>query len=234
MASPDREIAVVFNGAIYNFLSLRAELETRGYKFRSNTDTEVLIHGYREWGLDELVTRLRGMFAFALWDDPKRKLFLVRDRLGVKPLVYSLQDGRIAFASTVTALKKSGLLGEIDEQAVTEFLEYGFVTDDRVIYRNAVKVHAASIVEWFDGDVKTRTYWSPPVLPASDSSSPSFADAVAETERLLLRAVEMRLQADVPVGALLSGGVDSSLVCWAIAKLGGDVTAFTVGPRPVG
>ncbi|HSK63641.1 MAG TPA: hypothetical protein VK893_07365, partial [Pyrinomonadaceae bacterium] len=101
MLSPDSHTGVVFNGAIYNFRELRRELETHGYRFRTQTDTEVLIHGYAAWGLDALLTRLRGMFAFALWDDRKRTLFLVRDRLGVKPLVYSVQNGQIAFASTV-------------------------------------------------------------------------------------------------------------------------------------
>ncbi len=229
MMSPDRAVSVVFNGAIYNFRALRAELEACGYDFSSNTDTEVLIHGYREWGLDKLVSKLRGMFAFGLWDDRAQKLFLVRDRLGVKPLLYALgRDGQIAFASTARALMASGLVHEIDEQAVAEYLEYGFVTDDRVIYRGAAKVPAASIVEWSAGKLQVREYWTPPT--ASDSSTaPSFAEAVEETERLLLRAVEMRLHADVPVGALLSGGVDSSLICWAIARLGGDVTAYTIG-----
>lgn len=229
MMSSDRSVGVVFNGAIYNFLDLRTELEALGYEFRSHTDTEVLIHGYRAWGLDRLIVRLRGMFAFALWDDRAGKLFLVRDRLGVKPLIYAVRDGQLAFASTVRALKVGGFVEEIDGQAVAEFLEFGFVTDDRVIYRSAFKVPAASVVEWSNGTLRTREYWSPPSVSASYAEAPPFEEAVEETERLFLRAVEMRLHADVPVGALLSGGVDSSLVCWAIAKLGGDVTAFTVG-----
>lgn len=227
MLSPDASVGVVFNGAIYNFRDLRRDLEANGYGFNSHTDTEVLIHGYREWGIDGLVSRIRGMFAFGLWDDRERKLFLVRDRLGVKPLVYAARDGRIAFASTVRALRQGGLVNELDDQAITEYLEFGFVTDDRAIYRGAAKVPAASIVEWFNGSIQTREYCT---SPAADAAAKiSFAAAVEETERLFLRAVEMRLYADVPVGALLSGGVDSSLVCWAIAQLGGDVTAFTIG-----
>ena len=226
MLTPDRAVGVVFNGAIYNFHELRGVLEKAGCRFRSQTDTEVLLHGYREWGVDRLVSRLRGMFAFGLWDDRARKLFLVRDRLGVKPLVYSAQNGSLAFASTARALREAGLVGEIDPQAVAEFLEFGFVTDDRTIYRGASKVAAGSIVEWSDGRMETRQYWTPPV--ARPSAGPSFAEAVEETERLFLEAVKLRLEADVPVGALLSGGVDSSLVCWAVAKLGADITAFTV------
>lgn len=228
MLSADGRTGIVFNGAIYNFRELRRELEARGHAFRSDTDTEVIIEGYREWGLDGTVERLRGMFAFGLWDDEARKLFLVRDRLGVKPLVYAVRDGRLAFASTVRALRAGGFAGELDERAVAEFLEFGFVTDARTIYREASKVPAASILEWSNGEMSVREYWSPPEAATHDDS-PSFAEAVDETERLFLRAVERRLQADVPVGALLSGGVDSSLVCWAISHLGGDVKAFTVG-----
>ncbi|HYG10525.1 MAG TPA: asparagine synthase C-terminal domain-containing protein, partial [Pyrinomonadaceae bacterium] len=135
----------------------------------------------------------------------------------------------LAFASNVRALRAAGMLGEIDAGSVVEYLEFGFVTDGRAIYQGATKVPAATIVEWSADDATTqaRTYWSPPI--ASGAGAPTFAEAVEEVERLFLSAVEMRLFADVPVGALLSGGVDSSLVCWAIAKLGGDVTAYTIG-----
>jgi asparagine synthase (glutamine-hydrolysing) len=227
MLSPDGTVGIVFNGAIYNFRELRGDLQGRGYEFRTQTDTEVLIHGYREWGLDSLVNKLQGMFAFGLWDHGGKRLFLVRDRLGVKPLVYAAGNGQIAFASTVRALRTGGFVNEIDEEALTEYLEFGFVTDERTIYRGATKVPAASIVEWCNGNLHTHTYWSPPAV--TDSARLSFDEAVEEVERLFLRAVEKRLYADVPVGALLSGGVDSSLVCWAIAKLGGDITAYTVG-----
>ncbi|MGA9771358.1 MAG: asparagine synthase (glutamine-hydrolyzing) [Blastocatellia bacterium] len=227
MRSADGSIGVVFNGEIYNYLDLRNELKGRGYNFTSDTDTEVLIHGYSSWGLDELVSRLRGMFAFALWDDRNRKCFLVRDRLGVKPLLYSIQGDRLAFASTARALRAGGFAGEIDESAMAEYLEFGFITDKRSIYKNVSKVAAASIVEWSEGNLRTRQYWSPPDV--DESRNISFNEAVEETERIFLEAVKLRLHADVPVGALLSGGVDSSLVCWAIARLGGDVTAYTVG-----
>ena len=226
MLSPDSSIGIVFNGAIYNFRELRVELEAEGYKFKSHTDTEVLLHGYHAWGLDRLLEKIRGMFALALWDDRKRTLYLVRDRLGVKPLLYSCHNGQIAFASTARALRAGGFSDQIDDLAIADYLEFGFVTDARSIYRGVSKVAAATVVEWSDGKVRTREYWRPPTPSATQ---PSFAEAVEETERLFVRAVERRLFADVPVGSLLSGGVDSSLVCWAIAHLGGDVTAFTVG-----
>ena len=136
-------------------------------------------------------------------------------------------DGRLAFASTARALRAGGFAGEIDERAIAEYLEFGFITDERSIYKGVYKVAAASIVEWSEGEIRTRQYWSPPEV--DESRKLSFNEAVEETERIFLEAVRIRLHADVPVGALLSGGVDSSLVCWAIAQLGGDVTAYTVG-----
>ena len=227
MLSPDRSVGIVFNGAIYNFHDLRKELVAAGWTFVSETDTEVLVHGFRAWGIDGLVARLRGMFAFAIWDDRARKLFLVRDRLGVKPLLYAVSRDRLVFASTTRALREAGLAGEIDPAAVGEFLQLGFVTERRAIYRGIEKLPPASVAEWTAEGFSVRRYWTPPEPGTAPRSS--FEDAIAETERLLLRAVELRLHADVPVAALLSGGVDSSLVCWAIAKLGGNVTAFTAG-----
>jgi len=227
MLSPDKSIGIVFNGAIYNFRELRSELEQSGFQFKTETDTEVLIHGYRAWGIDELVKRLRGMFAIGLWDNDRQTLFLVRDRMGVKPLIYSVQGDEIAFASTVRALRAGNFVAEIDEQAVLEYLEFGFVTDERTIFENASKVPAAGIIEWSKGKLSSRIYWSPP--EAAETTKLSWEAVIEETERLFLSAVQKRLFADVPVGALLSGGIDSSLVCWAITKLGGGVAAYTVG-----
>jgi asparagine synthase (glutamine-hydrolysing) len=227
MLSPDRSLGVVFNGAIYNFRALTAELVAAGARFHSRTDTEVLLHGYRCWGIDGLVARLRGMFAFGLWDNSTRSLYLVRDRLGIKPLVYAARNGTIAFASTVRALRAGGWAGELNQEALAEYLEFGFVTDGRTIYRGLAKVPAASIVRWHDGVLQAEEYWAPPAVRAT--AGPTFDEAVEETERLFLAAVQRRLDADVPVGALLSGGLDSGLVCWAVTKLGADVTAFTVG-----
>lgn len=227
MLSADGQVGVTFNGAIYNFPDLRAELEKSAHRFHSQTDTEVLVEGYREWGIDGLVSRLRGMFAFAIWDNSERSLYLVRDRLGVKPLVYWTGRGQIAFASTVRALREANLVDEIDPMAVLEYLEWGFVTDERTIYSGARKVAAGTIVEWRNGEVRQRQYWSYPEV--RETPRITFEEAVEETERLLIEAVRLRLFADVPVGALLSGGIDSGLVCWAMAKLNANIRAFTVG-----
>ncbi len=231
MVNDDRSVAVVFNGAIYNFRDLRTELEKAGYAFRSHTDTEVLIHGYREWGIDRLVSRLRGMFAIGLWDAAGETLYLIRDRLGVKPLVYAAQNGEIAFASTVRALHRAGFGGDIDADAVVEFLEFGYVTDARAIYQGIRKVPAGGLVR-FDvrsGKLTEQRYWTSPEAPSVDGAAPDFQEVVAEVERQLVEAVRLRLSADVKVAALLSGGIDSGLVCWAIREAGGDLTAYTVG-----
>ena len=227
MLSRDRQTGVVFNGAIYNFLELRRELEDAGYAFRSRSDTEILVHGYRHWGVSRMLPKLRGMFAVGIWDAPNRKLTLFRDRLGVKPLLYAVKGRQLAFASTARALHDGGFAGEIDLDAVTEFLEYGYITDERSIYQGVHKVPPAGVVEWCNGKLVTSSYWQLPEV--REKSKISFDEAVERTESIFLESVKLRLEADVKVGALLSGGVDSSLVCWAIAKLGGNIGAFTIG-----
>jgi asparagine synthase (glutamine-hydrolysing) len=226
MLSADGEVGVCFNGAVYNFLPIREELERLGHKFKSRSDTEVLVEGYRAWGIDKLVQRCAGMFAFAIWDNPKRTLYLVRDRLGVKPLIYAETRNGIAFASTVEALARAGFAGDIDPQAVLEYLEFGYVTERRSIFAGIEKLPPAHILEWRDGTYSVRQYWT---LPTQIDKRMSFEDAVAGTEERLIEAVRLRLEADVPVGALLSGGIDSTLVCWAMAKLNARIESFTIG-----
>lgn len=225
MLSPDRSVAVVFNGCIYNFHEIRAELEELGHNFHSQCDTEVLVNGYLAWGIHDLVPKLRGMFAFGIWDDRSKDLFLVRDRLGVKPLVFAETGDGIAFASTVGALKSAGFGGDLDPIAILEFLEFGFVTDARCIYQGIQKLPAGHILHWRGGASQVHRFWA---LPEDTDENISFEDAVAETERLLVESVRLRLIADVPVGALLSGGVDSGLICWALSKLNANIRSFTV------
>ena len=226
MPSADGAIWVVFNGAIYNFKTLRAELEAAGCRFRSGSDTEVLLHGYRVWGIEAMVRRLRGMFAFGLWDEPARKLYLVRDRLGVKPLVFAAAGQELAFASTVRALKQGGYSEDISDAALLDVLRWGFVGEQHCIYRGVAKLPAATILEWSNGRYRQWRYWQ---APREEAPRLSYDDAVDEAEKGLCEAVALRLDADVPVAALLSGGIDSSLICWAIAQLGADVTAYTIG-----
>jgi asparagine synthase (glutamine-hydrolysing) len=225
MLTSDGRVGLVFNGAIYNFHPLRRDLEAHGVRFVSQTDTEVILEGYRVWGIDALAAKLDGMFAFALWDDVPARLFLVRDRLGVKPLHYVNDARGFAFASTARALRAAEWCDDLDPDAVAEYLEYGYVSEERSIYAGVHKVPPATIVE-VSGDALTqRRYWS---LQSDRSSSLSFDMAVRHAEELLIEATRKRLLADVPVGALLSGGIDSALVCWAITKLGADITAYSV------
>ena len=229
MLSDDGSIGIVFNGAIYNFPELRRQLEAHGFSFKSATDTEVLLNGYRHWGIEELARRAVGMFAFAIWDDRSRELFLVRDRLGVKPLVYSIRGETLGFASTERALRSAGFGGELNDQAVIDYLEWGVVPEQRTIYGGCEKLPPASIGKWSEGRFSLHRYWKPP--RAEPSSAISFDEAVERTEEMLLTAVRRRTQADVPVGALLSGGIDSALVCWALREIGSDVQCFTYAAR---
>jgi asparagine synthase (glutamine-hydrolysing) len=225
MLSDSGLIGVVFNGAIYNFRELRADLQRQGVTFRSESDTEVLVHGYQAWGIRGLVSRLRGMFAFAIWDEGSRSLHLVRDRLGVKPLLYAMTRDSIAFASTAGALRAAGYAEEVDPQALVDFLEWGVVPDQHSIYRSIAKLPPATIASWAAGQLQQETYWS---APTPDRSTPiRFDEAVEEAEQLLLAATRRRLQADVPIGALLSGGIDSALVCWALKEAGSSISAYT-------
>jgi asparagine synthase (glutamine-hydrolysing) len=228
MLSGDGSIGLVFNGCIYNFLELRPELERLGYRFHSRCDTEVLLAGYQHWGIDKLVARLRGMFAFAIWDQNRRKLFLVRDRLGVKPLVYAPTAHGLMFASTVAALRATGAVNtEMDPQAVLEYLEFGFVTGVHSIYSDVSKVPPATILEWgAESGIATRSYWDLPRTGAGPKIS--FEEAVEETEKRIIDSTRLRLIADVPIAALLSGGIDSALVCWALSKLNANVRTFTM------
>ncbi len=226
MLSADGEVGLVFNGCIYNHRDLRRELEAEGFQFKSHCDTEVLLHGYLAWGISKLTRRLQGMFAFGIWDAPRRRLSLVRDRLGVKPLLYAPLDDGIAFASTADALHAAGFAGPLDAEAVLEVLEFGWPTDSRCIFQGLEKLPPATILSWHNGCSETETYWEAGDVPARELT---FEQAVDETEALLLDAVRLRLEADVPVGALLSGGIDSALVCWALKRLNSSVRAFTVG-----
>jgi len=228
MATPDGRVIVTFNGAIYNWLALRAILEAAGHHFRTQTDTEVLLLGYREWGIDGLLQRIEGMFAFGLWDADQGTMHLVRDRLGVKPLIFGRPTtDSICFASTPGALHAAGFGGGVNPHALGASLRLGYVPDEMCIWEGLEKLPPAHVLTWRAGSALTiRRYWDHPV--AAPSRSISFEDAVEATEAALLEAVRLRLAADVPVGCLLSGGIDSSLVAWAASRLHAGVRSFTV------
>jgi len=223
----DRTIGVVVNGEIYNYLELREELARQGHTLATRGDGETIVHAYEELGLD-CVQRLRGMFAFALWDGRRRRLLLARDRMGEKPLYFFEADGALVFASELRALLGSGLVPfELDPAAVDRFFHYAYVPDPCTPVRGVHKLPPGCVAwrEAADPTLRRRTYWRLQDAPALR------ADGAAERIRAELEAaVEIGLRSDVPVGVALSGGVDSSaLAALAARRYPGKLRAFTVG-----
>ncbi len=218
MYSQGREVVLSYNGEIYNFQSLRRELEGLGHRFVTQSDTEVLLNSYMQWG-EACVERLRGMFAFAVWDGPKQKLFLARDRLGIKPLFYSfLPDGGFVFASEMKVLLAHPKISrKLRVDALEDYLMLGYVPDPKSIVDGIMKLEPANSLSLEKGSTQARVscYWQPGVGRTGVSVSRS-EDLVARLED----AVKMRMIADVPLGAFLSGGVDSSAVVGLMSKLG--------------
>jgi asparagine synthase (glutamine-hydrolysing) len=204
----DRSVWVVFNGEIYNFLQLRSELQGRGHKFATHTDTEVIVHLYEEMGSD-CVHQLRGMFAFALYDERRRKVLIGRDRLGEKPMHYSFDGKRLLFGSEIKALLAvEPELAQIDHQALRQYLQFGYVPDPNTAFLEIKKLPPGYLLELQDGKLIVNQYWD---LSAYGTHSPaSEEECLEELERRLGEAVKMRLIADVPLGAFLSGGTDCS------------------------
>lgn len=214
----DGAVAVVFNGEIYNYLELFETLKARGHRFRSRCDTEVIVHAWEEWG-EACVDHFQGMFAFAIWDETAQTLFLARDRFGEKPLYYAtLADGQFAFASELKGLlRHPGLRRELDPCAVEEYFAYGYVPDPRTIYRGAAKLPAAHTLTLRRGRAMPapRQYWDVAFHAGARRSLPALAEELAGRLR---QAVGLRMMADVPLGAFLSGGVDSSAVVSMMAQ----------------
>ena len=219
---------VVFNGEIYNYQEIRDELVARGHVFRSASDTEVLIEAYRAWGT-QCLSRLNGMFAFVLYDEAKRLVFAARDRAGEKPLFYTQANGRVAFGSELKALLSDAAMPRrVDPWALDYYLAFGYVPHDRCMLEGIQKLPAAHALAYdLDKDIlRTWPYWT---LPAPSSEpAPSVDDLTAMLEQRLLDSVRMRLIADVPVGVMLSGGLDSSLVTAMAARVKPRIKTFTI------
>jgi asparagine synthase (glutamine-hydrolysing) len=226
MSNEDRRVWTVFNGEIYNFQPLREELVGKGHPFRSRSDTEVLVHGFGEWGTD-LFGRLRGMFAVAIWDAREQQLVLARDHYGKKPLFFVEAGSTVVFSSDIKAFHHvPGLTLTLNPPAIDSYLFHLSPTQEHCIYREVQKVRPAHFVVFRSGGERRETrYWIPSFAPKRRLSE---EEALEETDRLLRRAVARRLVSDVPLGALLSGGVDSSLVVALMSQLsGGPVKTFT-------
>lgn len=228
MANEDGKVQIVFNGEIYNFQGLREELLTKGHIFRSECDTEVLIHGYEEWGVDGLTKRIRGMFAFAIWDANLNKLFLVRDHLGKKPLFYCAKDDEISFSSDIKSLQiKEGENLNIEAKALNELLYYYFITQQRSIYKEVKKVPPGHYLEYSEEGLSIHQYWAPNYKVKEDRSTEDWLELFDQKFR---EAIRRRLISDVPIGAFLSGGLDSSVICAVMAEeSSGSVKTFCAG-----
>ncbi len=224
----DRSVWIVFNGEIYNFPELRRGLEQRGHRFYTHTDTEVIVHLYEEHGA-ECVEKLRGMFAFALYDERKRKLLLARDRLGLKPLHYAFVDGRLWFGSEIKAiLAVAPELAQVRPHSLLQYFYFGYVPDPLTAFSSIRKLPPGHTLEFEQGKISIRQYWN---FPQYGTHSPhSEEECLEQLEHLLAEAVRIRLISDVPLGALLSGGVDSSLVVALMARAAsGPVKTFSIG-----
>jgi asparagine synthase (glutamine-hydrolysing) len=224
----DRSVAVVFNGEIYNFQTLRARLQARGHQFRTHSDTEVIVHLYEEHG-EDLVRELEGMFAFALWDARRGTLLLARDRLGIKPLFIAHLPGGVLFGSEMKSLLATGLVPtDMDWQALDAYLTYTFIPAPQTIYRSIRKVPPGTTLTIRPGgETQARTYWS---IPDTEPVVLTEQQWVERVEGSFRRAVESHLISDVPVGAFLSGGVDSGLMVAMMAQASArPVETFTVG-----
>jgi asparagine synthase (glutamine-hydrolysing) len=226
----DGTIAVVFNGEIYNFLELRRDLESRGHQFRTHSDTEVIVHLYEEMG-SACVTKLRGMFAIALYDTNRESLLLARDRLGKKPLYYALRGGRLFFASEIKAiLAVAPELAEVDADGILQFFYFGYVPGARSAFRQIRKLPAGHLAEYHAGEIVVRQYWDVPEYGIHDPGSDEAC--LEEMDRRLAEAVRLRLISEVPLGALLSGGIDSSIVVALMAReSSAPVKTFSIGFR---
>ncbi len=228
MANGDRSVWITFNGEIYNYRELRAELAARGYQFRTASDTEVIIAAYEAYGVDCL-HRLRGMFAFAIWDDRRRQLLLARDRLGIKPLVYACERGRLLFASELKALLEDASVDRaLDWQALRDYLTLLYVPSPRTIFRGIQKLEPGTYLVFRPGgEPEIHRYWTLDFVP-----DPAFPEArwVEELYALLSEAVRLHLVSDVPLGAFLSGGMDSSTVVAHMAHASASpVRTFAIG-----
>jgi asparagine synthase (glutamine-hydrolysing) len=224
----DRTVWIVFNGEIYNFPELRDELAARGHQFYTHSDTEMIVHLYEEMGAD-CVTRLRGMFAFALYDERRQSLLLARDRLGKKPLHYALDNGYLYFGSEIkTILEAAPHLAEVDPAGIVQYFYHRYIPDPLTAYKKIAKLPPGCLAEYSNGEIKVRPYWE---LPAYGTHDPGSDEAcLEELELRLAEATRIRLISEVPLGALLSGGVDSSIVVALMARASSSpVKTFSIG-----
>src|SRR5215469_14680625 len=222
----DQSILVVFNGEIYNYRELQKKLQERNHHFTTKSDTEVIVHAYEEYG-DECVKHLRGMFAFALWDRKRQRLLAARDRFGKKPFNYYWDGERLIFGSEIKSILEAAILREINPIALDEYLVYRYVPAPKTLFKGVSKLPAAHILVYEDEQIRTKPYWELPFTPTCQDDETT---AIERTLGLLEEAVRVRLMSEVPLGAFLSGGVDSSIVVGLMSKfMSQPVKTFSIG-----
>jgi asparagine synthase (glutamine-hydrolysing) len=243
MISHNGRYVIVFNGEVYNFNDLRNELTASGLSFRGTSDTEIMLEAFCQWGVEEAVTRFNGMFAFALWDRKERLLHLVRDRLGIKPLYYGWAGTNFLFGSELKTLRAHpAFRGEIDRNSLALFLRHNCIPAPYSIYKDVFKLPPATILtlsaNFPDREMKPRPYWSSRAIAEEGTANPftgSSNDAIEALDSLLRESIRLRMIADVPLGAFLSGGVDSSLIVALMqAQSRVPVKTFTIGFKEKG
>jgi asparagine synthase (glutamine-hydrolysing) len=242
MTSKSARYVITYNGEVYNYRALMTELEKYGHGFRGHSDTEVILAGIEQWGLEELLRRLVGMFAFALWDRADRKLHLVRDRLGIKPLFVYQHKGTILFGSELKTLRAHpDFVSDLNKAALSSFLRYRYVPTPDSIYEHARKLMPGHILTLTDPERElpaSRPYWSAGEIADAGLSAPldgTDAELISQATALLQDAVDIHMVSDVPVGVFLSGGVDSSTVAALMqAKSGRPVKSFSIGFEDAG
>jgi asparagine synthase (glutamine-hydrolysing) len=229
MANEDGTLWIVFNGEIYNYTELREELECRGHNFKSNTDTETILHGFEEWGA-EVVDHLRGMFAFAIWNENQKCLFLSTDPIGIKPLYYYQRNGTFAFASELKSLLKfSSISRELDLNALNQYLAFGYIPSEESIFRDIRKLAPGHFLRYrHDGSIEKSRYFEASFLSVTNSEREE--DLVDRLYELLKDSVKRALQSDVPIGVFLSGGLDSSVLATIAASYASrPIQTFSIG-----
>jgi asparagine synthase (glutamine-hydrolysing) len=222
----DRRIWIVFNGEIYNYRELRCDLEARGHAFYTSSDTETIVHAFEQWGSDAF-RRLRGMFGLAIWDGRSRELWLARDRSGIKPLYYAEADGRLYFGSELkSVLAGAPIDRRLDPTSLDHFLSFLYTPRDRSILEGVRKLPPGHWLRWSAGRISVEPYWR---IASEETFNGSESDAVDALHGVLADAVKSHLVSDVPLGAFLSGGIDSSIVVGLMAQASSRVTTFSIG-----
>jgi asparagine synthase (glutamine-hydrolysing) len=231
MSSEDGKVQIIYNGEVYNFREIRETLERSGHRFKSTSDTEVILKAYLQWGI-ECLQRFVGMFSLAIWDSCKQELYLARDRLGIKPLFYYFKDGTLLFASELKGLIAfKSFEKEIDPDSIPLFLHYQYVPAPKTVFRHTFKLLPGHYLVFNGKDLNSDRYWTSPDQPQSDLSTDSDEEELlSQLDELLTDAVSLRLISDVPLGALLSGGIDSSMVVALMQKVNNSpVRTFSIG-----